>query len=34
MRKHAGGAPADVRVHLAPRELALEVRDDGPGGTP
>ena len=34
VRKHAAGAPARVRVTWAPRELALEVRDDGPGGTP
>jgi signal transduction histidine kinase len=34
VRKHAAGAPARVRVTWAPRELALEVLDDGPGGTP
>ncbi len=34
VRKHAAGAPARVRVTWAPRELALEVRDEGPGGTP
>jgi signal transduction histidine kinase len=32
VRKHAAGAPAHVRVTWAPRELALEVRDDGAGG--
>ena len=32
MREHAAGAPAYVHVTWAPRELALEVRDDGPGG--
>jgi signal transduction histidine kinase len=30
VRKHAAGAPARVTVTWAPRELALEVRDDGP----
>jgi signal transduction histidine kinase len=32
VRKHAGGAPAAVRVTWAERELALEVRDRGRGG--
>jgi signal transduction histidine kinase len=31
VRKHAAGAPARVSVTWAPRELALEVRDAGPG---
>ena len=30
--KHSGGRRADVTVDLAPDELRLEVRDDGPGG--
>ena len=34
VRKHAPGALARVRVTRAPRELALEVRDSGPGGSP
>lgn len=32
VRKHAAGAPAYVHLTWAPRELALEVRDDGAGG--
>ena len=32
VRKHAAGAPARVTVTWAPRELALEVTDAGPGG--
>jgi signal transduction histidine kinase len=32
VRKHAAGAPARVTVKWAPHELALEVRDSGPGG--
>ena len=32
VRKHAAGAPARVTVTWAPSELALEVRDSGPGG--
>jgi signal transduction histidine kinase len=32
VRRHAGGAPATVRVAWEPRALALEVRDRGPGG--
>ncbi len=31
--KHSGGRRADVTVAYAPRELRLEVRDDGPGAT-
>jgi len=34
VRKHAAGAPARVTVTWAPRELALEVSDAGPGGAP
>jgi len=30
--KHSGARRADVTVDYAPRELRLEVRDDGPGG--
>jgi signal transduction histidine kinase len=30
--KHSGARRADVTVEYAPRELRLEVRDDGPGG--
>lgn len=29
--KHAGAAKADVRIHYGPRELQLEVADDGTG---
>jgi signal transduction histidine kinase len=32
VRRHAGGAPATVRVAWEPRALALEIRDRGPGG--
>jgi signal transduction histidine kinase len=31
VRKHAGGAPASVRVTWRPAELELAVRDSGPG---
>jgi len=34
VRKHAAGAGARVRVTWEPRALVLEVRDDGPGGSP
>lgn len=32
--RHAPGATAEVRVHLTPRRVAVEVVDDGPGPAP